>query len=84
MVILLLLLLLLLTCIHHSPLRQCDRLAQPVDVADVVGEDQHQCGVEIGALFVAQAAIFKVTAPEARPGPLRPRAYRQPKPLAQL
>ena len=48
---LLLLLLLLLACVQHSPFRQCDRLIQYVEIADMIGQDQHQRGVEIGARF---------------------------------
>ena len=53
----LLLLLLLLARFEHPPLGERDRLAQHVDVADVIGENENQRGVEIGALFVAQAAM---------------------------
>ena len=53
----LLLLLLLLTGIGHSPLRQCNGVTEDVDVADMIGEDQHQCRVEIGALLIAQSAM---------------------------
>jgi hypothetical protein len=56
-VLLLLLLLLLLAGIEHAPLGQRDRLAQHVEIADVIGEDQHQRRIEIGALLVAQAAM---------------------------
>ena len=54
---LLLLLLLLLTGVGHAPLGKHDRLAQDVEVADMIGEDQHQRRVEIGALLVAQSAM---------------------------
>jgi hypothetical protein len=54
---LLLLLLRLLAGIHHAPLRQRNRLQQHIKIADVVGEDQNQRGIEIGALLVAQPAM---------------------------
>src|SRR5258708_12208453 len=54
---LLLLLRLLLARIHHPPLCQCNRLAQHVEIADVIGKDQNQRRIEIGALFVAQSAM---------------------------
>jgi hypothetical protein len=53
----LLLLLLLLARFQHSSLRQLDCLAQDVEIADVVGENEHQSGVEIGAGFIAQSAM---------------------------
>src|SRR6202795_2070389 len=56
-VLLLLLLLLLPACVQHPPFRQRDRLIQHVDVADVIGKDQHQRRIPIGARFVAQAAM---------------------------
>ena len=51
------LLLLLLAGIHHSPLRKRNRLAQHVDIADMVGENQNQRRIEIGALRVTQSAM---------------------------
>jgi hypothetical protein len=53
----LLLLLLLLAGGQHPPLRQRDRLAQHVKIADMIGQDQDQRGIEIGALFVVQSAM---------------------------
>ena len=53
----LLLLLLLLARIEHPPLGQRDRLAQHVEIADMIGENQNQRRIEIGALLVAQAAM---------------------------
>jgi hypothetical protein len=53
----LLLLLLLLTCVHHPPLRQRDRLAQHLEIADMIGKDQNQRRIEIGALLVTQSAM---------------------------
>jgi hypothetical protein len=55
--LLLLLLLLLLTCIDHPPLRQFDCLAQHIEIADMIGKDKNERGVEIGALRVAQSAM---------------------------
>jgi hypothetical protein len=55
--ILLLLLLLLLIGIDHAPLGERNRLAQHIDVTDVVGQDQHQRGVEFRALLVTQSAM---------------------------
>ena len=54
---LLLLLLRLLAGIHHAPLRQRDRLPQHIEIADVIGEDQNQRGIEICALLVAEPAM---------------------------
>src|SRR5438105_10193316 len=54
---LLLLLLLLLARVQHAPFSQCDRLLEHLDVADVIGEHQHQRGVEIGALGIAKASV---------------------------
>src|SRR5277367_996447 len=56
-ILLLLLLLLLLAGVDHAPLGEFNRLAQHVEIADMIGEDQNQRGIEIGALFVAQAAM---------------------------
>ena len=53
----LLLLLLLLAGIEHPPLGKRDGLIKHGDVADVIGENQNERGIEIGALFVAQAAM---------------------------
>jgi hypothetical protein len=55
----LLLLLLLLIAGQHPPLRQCDCLAQHLEIADMVGQDQDQRSIEIGALRVADAAISR-------------------------
>jgi hypothetical protein len=57
MQLLLLLLLLLLTCFNHPPFCQLDRLAQYIEIADMIGQDQNQRGVEIGALRIAQSAM---------------------------
>src|SRR5450759_4154946 len=57
MFIRLLLLLLLLVGVHHPPLRQHDRLAQHIEIADVIGKDQNQRRIEIGALRVGQSAM---------------------------
>src|SRR3954471_1518624 len=54
---LLLLLLLLLASIQHAPLGERDGFLEHVDVADMVGEHQHQRRIEIGALRLAQAAM---------------------------
>ena len=51
------LLLLLLACVKRAPLCQCDCFPEHLDVADMVGEHQHQRGVEIGAFGLAQAAM---------------------------
>src|SRR5579863_1329810 len=53
----LLLLLLLLVSLQHPPFCQFDRLAQDFEIADVIGEDENQCGVEIGARLIAQSAM---------------------------
>ena len=54
---LMLLLLLLLTCVEHPPFRQFDRLAQYTEIADMIGKDQYQRGVKIGALRLGQSAM---------------------------
>ncbi len=51
------LLLLLLARVEHPPLGERDGLVKHGDIADVVGEHENQRRVEIGALFVAQAAM---------------------------
>src|SRR5216110_2387526 len=56
-VLLLLLLLLLLARIQHPSLGKLDRLAQHVEIADVISEHKNQRGVEIGALRFAEAAM---------------------------
>ncbi len=53
----LLLLLLLLAGVDHSPLGKGNRVAQHVEIADMVSQDQDQRGIEIGALFVIQSAM---------------------------
>jgi hypothetical protein len=53
----LLLLLLLLVGLQHPPFCEFDRLAQDFEIADVIGEDENQCGVEIGACLIAQSAM---------------------------
>src|SRR6266568_1531827 len=53
----LLLLLLLLARIRHSPPRKSDRLAQHVEIANMIGQNQNQRRVEIGALLVTQSAM---------------------------
>ena len=55
--VLLLLLLLLLARIQRPTLGERNRLTQHLDVADMIGEDQDQRGVEIGALFLGEAAM---------------------------
>src|ERR1700689_1945528 len=52
-----LLLLLLLVGLQHPPFCQFDRLAQDFEIADVIGEDENQCGVEIGARLIAQSPV---------------------------
>ena len=54
---LLLLLLLLLTRVQHPPFCQSDRLAQHLEITDVVGENEHQRSIKIGALGLVQAAM---------------------------
>ena len=51
------LLLLLLAGIDHPPLRKPDRFAQHGEIADMVGQNEHQRGIEIGALRVAQSTM---------------------------
>jgi len=53
----LIVLLLLLACVHHSPLGERNRLAQHVEIADMVGENQNQGRIEIGALLITQSAM---------------------------
>src|ERR1019366_732187 len=53
----LLLLLLLLSGRHHPPLRERNRLAQPVAIAAMIGENQNQRRIETGALRIADAAM---------------------------
>jgi hypothetical protein len=53
----LLLLLLLLTGVDHASLRKYDRLAQHVEIANMIGQDKHQRRIEIGALLIAQSAM---------------------------
>jgi hypothetical protein len=55
--LLLLLLLSLLALVHHLALRERNGLVQDADIADVIGENQNQRRVEIGALLVAQSAM---------------------------
>jgi hypothetical protein len=55
--ILLLLLLLLLIGIDHAPLGEGDRFTQHIDIADVIGQDQHQRCIKLRALLVAQSAM---------------------------
>ena len=57
MFILLLLLLLLLTGVDHASLRKYDRFAQHVEIADMIGQDQHQRRIEISTLLIAQSAM---------------------------
>src|SRR3954468_11010070 len=54
---LLLLLLLLLLAVDHAPLGEENRLPQHDDIADMVGEDQHQRRVEVRALLVGEATM---------------------------
>src|SRR4051812_34136928 len=42
---------------NNSPFRQIERLAQDSDIADVVGEDQHQRRIERRTLFVVEPAM---------------------------
>jgi hypothetical protein len=56
-ILLLLLLLLLLVGLDHAVPRERNRLAQHLDVADVIRQDQDQRGIEIRALLVVQAAM---------------------------
>jgi hypothetical protein len=53
----LLLLLLLLARFQHPSFCQFDGLTQHIEIADMVGKNENQRGVEIGALLVAQAAV---------------------------
>ncbi|MEY9477272.1 hypothetical protein ABH981_001485 [Bradyrhizobium ottawaense] len=53
----LLLLLLLLLTVDHAALGKLDRLTQHIDLADMVGEDQHQRRIEIGALLLGEPAM---------------------------
>jgi len=53
----LLLLLLLLVRLEQAPFGKRDRLAQNVDVADVIGQDQNQRRIKIGTLFVVEATM---------------------------
>src|SRR5258708_39274152 len=55
--LMLLLLLLLLAHFDNSTMRKGNRLAQHVEIADVVRQDQDQRGIEIGALRIADAAM---------------------------
>ena len=41
----------------HADARRVDGLPQHLQVADVVGQQQHQARVEQAALFVAEAAV---------------------------
>jgi len=52
-----LLLLLLLAGIDHPPSRQGDRFAKHIEIADMIGKDQNQRRIEIGALLIAQSAM---------------------------
>src|SRR5437763_13696333 len=54
---LLLLLLWLLARFQHASSSQCDRFLEHLDVADVIGQHQHQRRIEIGALGVATASM---------------------------
>ena len=72
--LLLLPLLLLLRAVDHAALGERDRLAQHVDIADVVGEDQDQRRVEIGALRVGEAAMGLDDRAEGVVGPREIRA----------
>src|ERR1700743_3814886 len=71
------LLLLLLLLIEYAAFRQRNRLAQNVDVADVVGENENQRGIEIGALRVAEAAMRFHDGAERVVGPGKVRSGRQ-------
>ncbi|ANW04929.1 hypothetical protein LMTR13_37185 [Bradyrhizobium icense] len=53
----LLLLLLLLARIEHSPGGERDGLLQHTEVTDVIGENENQRRVQIGALFVVQPTM---------------------------
>src|ERR1700727_3937570 len=52
-----LLLLLLLARLQHPPFGQFNRLAQDIELAHVIGEDENQRGVKIGARLIAQSAM---------------------------
>jgi hypothetical protein len=53
----LLLLLLLLIRFQHSPFGEPDRLAQHIEIADVIGKNENQRSVEIGALRLVEPAM---------------------------
>jgi hypothetical protein len=53
----LLLLLLLLAGIGDPALGERQRLAKHIEIADVVGKNQHQRRIQIGALLVAQSTM---------------------------
>src|SRR5437588_12785266 len=54
---LLLLLLLLLVGVGDSSFCQRERLAEHLEIADMIGKNENQRRVEIGALLVAQSAM---------------------------
>src|SRR3954452_18327208 len=54
---LLLLLLLLLARVQHAPFGERDGLPEHLDVADVIGEHQHQRSIKVGALGLTQSAM---------------------------
>jgi len=54
---LLLLLLLLLARFEHPPLCEPNRFIEHVKIADMIGENENQRRIEIGALLIAQAAM---------------------------
>jgi hypothetical protein len=64
----LLLLLLLLVRLEQAPFGKRDRLAQNVDVADVIGQDQNQRRIKIGTLFVVEATMRSTMARNASSG----------------
>jgi hypothetical protein len=47
----------LLTCFEYPPLCQRDSFTQNIYIADVIGENEHQRGIEIGALPIAETAV---------------------------
>ena len=71
----LLLLLRLLAGIDHAPPSQRDRLAQHIEIADVIGEYQNQRRIEICALLVAEPAMCLDDRAERIVGPCEIRAW---------